>query len=217
MNKPISDKRISQFCQSLDETNALHQQDENLSPLYKDMITHLRTLPISYHNEHQLSERLAKEMKSKAGLWARMDQLFNAIPQPIFASSTVLLLMILIIGFLSAVHVPGTIKHIVFEAQTPAGHQTPNFLWQHRLQQGKIVTIPEFTKAKIKLNDGSILHASPQSRLAIRFIKNKRNIDLHSGALKVNAAPIPNSTMIVHTPIIDITVIGTTFHIELNP
>ncbi len=93
--------------------------------------------------------------------------------------------------------------------------QDAPFFWVRRMQQGQIITIPEKTKAKLFLSDGSTLSCSSMTQIAIDF-DHKRQIKMLSGSITVQAAAAKGSVFSVETPLGRVDVLGTVFHIDIR-
>jgi hypothetical protein len=100
------------------------------------------------------------------------------------------LLIVLGIGIIALQSKPVRQLHVSGDSQAVS------WIWEKRLQWGKIVTIPKECEAEFQLADGSIVSCSPETQIAVRF-DSEREIDLQHGAISVHAAHIEGSTMTV--------------------
>ncbi|RJP33858.1 MAG: hypothetical protein C4527_03585 [Candidatus Omnitrophota bacterium] len=157
-----------------------------------------------------LADKLCAAMRR-----TQKNRRLNWVPQIfIWKPSFVALLILCVIGFVVYELPSSPISRVRLETEVSSKDRI-SWLWKKRLQLGKFVTVPRDQSIILTLSDQSIVSCSPETQLAVRFAAT-RDIHMQKGSIAVHAASIPDSTMIVHTPLLDISVVGTEFQITLD-
>ncbi len=195
------------------ETSAFHA--------YASIGEWLRAYPVSGLDKKALSERLAREMASERPARPRRSSPLNWRPAPAltvaFTGVCMILLVVGLIQLMPLLRTPATspVETFVLIDESSSITQDAPLFWRHRLQRGRLVTVPNGSSIELHLADGSTVTCSAGTRLAIR-IGTDRRIVLDTGSLTVQANSIPGSTMTVETPLGDAVVVGTVFTITVN-
>ncbi len=187
------------------------QEEANIMKAYDVIRDGFHSHRVPVFNEEEIVNRMAREMKKGRG-WH-----FPVMPvlKPFLKPSLAYFLIGIVLVFNIYHWLPAPVDRFQMVSGSIDSGKTLSWLWKQRMQIGKYVTTPQNTFVNLALADGSILSCSPETQLAIRF-DEKREIYIRKGAIRVHAEHIPGSTMTVHTPLLDISVIGTVFHIELD-
>ncbi len=220
MMDPRTEQREMEFSDrfSQGESTARDAEEARAFESYRRIRKQLSGYVLPELDRAGLTQQMAAEMK-QTPKWVSRFAFVDWLPRPAFAVA-VLVGALLCGGVLVTVlRLPQIepVKEVRFTQLSGGGETSlPGWLWQRRLQQGKRVTVPPGISAELLLAEGSVIDCSPRTRLALRFDDNRR-IRLDAGHISVNAASIPDQTMTVETPLMDIQVLGTVFHVTIHP
>ena len=177
----------------------------------------LTAYPVWEKDHNDLSRLMAKEMK-KGQMWDFWKKTFvipfNLTPVSFAGTAAILLCFVMGINLLISL-INSPVQQMEFISQKTGRVSTPPWLWKMKISYGRRVCIPKDIRANLWLTDGSILQCLSDSAISLNFHKD-RIITLDSGKIRIEAAPIPDSTMIVKTPLSDVRVTGTVFWVEIE-
>ncbi|MFH1738314.1 MAG: carboxypeptidase regulatory-like domain-containing protein [bacterium] len=215
MNEKLSETQEQKWSERFDlgVQEAEDEREEHAFQLYRFIQGRLSNRPVPTIDKTAMARRMAHEMRSqRRSLW---DWILCGCPmnRPVLVMGCFVLLAVF--AFIYYFNYSHPVTQADFIAEATGEHQNPSWLWKSRLQRGHAVTVPENITAKLLLSDGSIVSCSPRTQIAVR-IETCRDITLHNGAITVQTAEIPGSTMTVRTPVVDVAVVGTIFGVELT-
>lgn len=183
---------------------------------YRTIDRGLRAMPVDRINPATLAQQLARQTEPRLS-WLRQGLIsWEAVPVPVFAAVSILLFGLVYLGFHSLLRAPNTHPAHSFalvDASTDQRVATPLF-WEQRLQSGALVSVPLGARARLELSDGSTIHCSPGTMIALSF-ETGRQIELRAGSISVKAESNPNDPMTVDTEAGIVTVVGTEFSVSL--
>lgn len=218
MKEELSRQKEQEYSDRFDRglRNAQDAEEERLFKAYRCIQEGFHTLHVPAIVPERVIDNLlshASPKKSKRNFFG----LINDIPTPIFVSGYGVLLFLCLFSLYIVIQTPDVlpVRQITFQSTEQTENRSVPYLWERRIQQGNRVTVPANVSATLHLADGSILSCSPETQIAIHY-RTHREIEILSGAVTVHAAKQPESNMIVNTPLGQVRVIGTIFHIELQ-
>lgn len=214
MNRDPMEHREEILSEQFDRGSALAQSPEEQPILddYRDIRETLRTYPLWEIDSAALVKRMAQEAHPKA--YSSPSRVWKSHAWLAAASVACVILTTAGLGFILRIPAAPPVTQIVLENTATQANQSPSWLWQRRLQQGRLVTVPENAQARFSLRDGSTLECRPGTQIAIDY-EQGRNIRLQTGYLHIHAASIPEATLTVQTPLNQVEVIGTEFWVEV--
>ncbi len=180
----------------------------------------LQSLRVPPVNMRRIKERFNAQLNPRKNWFYTINYAMDWLPAPVFGAICFLLLYAGGMGIYQTYtntlfpEVP-PIERLSFQANESGKEISPAMLWEYRLQRGRFVTVPDEVSADMCLSDGSIISCSPETQLSVRFGQD-RCIDLRSGSIAVQAASIQDSTLSVKTPLGQIDVTGTVFHVTVR-
>ncbi len=181
----------------------------------------LHSIEIPKIDSQIIIHQLEKELGKKTDRFQYIESVLERIPTPVFAIICISLIFIGVMNFKKVISpffekntVP--VSEIALQDAMTKEYISPPFLWKSRLQQGRFVTVPDDVDARIALAEGSIIHCSPETQIAF-CEEEDRMIDIRSGTITAHVAHIPGSTFTVETPMGRIEVLGTVFHVTVQP
>ena len=159
-----------------------------------------------------MMRRMRGSRRRSLGLGARIWE----IPAPVHvvAGFLTICICLFIVGRSLLPIDRGLVQRVHFSAENTSVEQPAPRLWMVRLMRGTRVTVPEKHSAEMLLSDGSVVHCSAGTQIAVRY-GDKREIRLDAGSIIVHAAHVPESIMTIDTPIADVEVIGTIFSLDV--
>lgn len=192
---------------------------------YEHIRQRLHTYSIPHFNHTQLSQQMAAEMKRPKYRPFGWLGWIERIPTPAFAGACAIVLMVVIavsIFYMKQPKVRVIISAVTTRVISNGTLPSLPWFWESRLQQGKLVTVPYDKSLTLMIFDGSIVTCAPGTQLAVPIKPRKmgerreRCIVLEAGKITVQAKSIPNSTLTVETPLLDVEVVGTVFTVTVN-
>ncbi|MFH1738245.1 MAG: FecR family protein [bacterium] len=178
---------------------------------YRFVQDQLKSYPLPEPDTATLSQRMATEI---GGRRRRMENWRFYVGHALKPAAVTVCIFCVIAGVGHFLFASSPVADVKFVAQTPSAGEELPFLWEHRLQQGCVVTVPGKCAADIELSDGSTIHCEPGTQIAVRVDKN-RHVTLNSGEILVHAVRIANSKMSVETPLGAVEVVGTVFRVKV--
>lgn len=220
MMEPRTEQRELEFSDRFSggEETARDSEEARAFESYRCIREQLTDYPLPEIDRARLMQRMAAEMKRTPRRTSRFA-IIDWLSRPAFAAVVFVGALLCVGGSFTVLRGPEImpVERIHFSQLSGANEASlPSWLWRHRLQQGKRVTVPPGVSAELLLAEGSVIDCSPETSLAVR-IADERRIRLDAGHISVNAASIPDQTMTVETPLMDIQVLGTVFHVTIRP
>ena len=176
----------------------------------------LSSYPVWQKDHDVLARRMAAEMgKGQPWILWRKTMEFRFNPAILSCIGTAMILVSFLVGFYLLIFpINSPVQRIEFISQETWKSSTPSWFWKMKISHGKRVRIPDGMQANLWLADGSRMQCSPGSTVSLHF-HNDRIITLDSKRIRIQAAHIPDSCMIVKTPLSDVKVTGTVFWVEI--
>ena len=174
----------------------------------------LRAYPVHDPGREALVRRL--QYRCGASRWRIMRKLFAfpATGRAALVPACAILCTFIYSLSLFALPLRTPVTSVKYTEETARLSGIASYLFKKRLQRGSLVTMPRGNSIILSLADGSTVSCKPETQLAIDF-SSLRRIRLNSGVITVQAALMPNRPMVVETPLSNITVVGTTFRVEI--
>ncbi len=189
------------------------EQEKEAFRAYALIHEQLESAPVPSVDRQVLARRLASEMASRAGRIAFRRAVERFVFRPAFAAMCFAVLVVSTFVYLAVVS--GPVTQIEFLTESGSHIGGPSWYWERRLQWGGRVDVPDGVIANLKLADSSILTCSPEARIAVN-VAETRDVELQSGGVTVEASHVDNSTFTVHTPVVDVAVLGTVFDVDVS-
>ena len=216
MTKHLSEKQEQELSERFDlgvRGNEANGEDRVFRS-YGRIQNGVRSLGVPEVDAATLSRRLAKEMGHRGKWFEGWHFPVVRVPRPVFVSLCLVFALAGLAGPGKALLLSHPVALVKFAAQSPRTGESVPFLWEHRLQQGSVVTVPEGFRAELNLSDGSTVSCAPHTQIAIHM-DDRRHIILNSGEMTIRAAHIPDSTLNVKTPLGTVAVVGTVFRVKI--
>lgn len=216
MKDPISEKQELEFSERFDRgkqpTN--DPREHSVFAGYERIRQGLQGYTLPPLDLPALERRLQAEMRSLTASQKKSGWKWIWILKPAMAALALFLIFVAGLEIVKSRIKENPVQQIEWISQADCTPQKVSPLWLRRLQGGKMVQVPAGVFAQMRLCDGSKLTCTADSELSIR-IGNERCITLLSGAISVEAKPNIRRRMIVKTPLLDVVVTGTVFHVEV--
>ncbi len=196
----------------------LHNPHERESGRDVHLKRMLQEFPVWDVDSRAYANRMMKAMRPK---WSEQswwfDEVFPAVNwrYRLAAYGVVLIAAAAVLYWMQTSPIPAfhsvqwSVEHPVESVDVPDS-------WKRNLGSGKEVSVPDGIHATVYLRDESVIHCEPQTAFRLDYDAG-RNIHIQRGRIEITAAHDPDRSMLVHTPLNTIEVVGTRFTVEVTP
>lgn len=207
---PIELKLSDQFDQGLNDS--VNPDEDQVLKSYARIRQGLKEHSVPAFNQQVVLQQMVAESKRTTAKFSHFN--LNHLNSTGYTWAASFCSIALLVGILFFFYSDNPVQQIKLNSLSQ-NNDSINWIWKQRLQRGKYVTVPVNSEIELLLADGSIISCSPETQLAIDFDR-QRKIFLNQGEIVIHAAHIPDSTMIVITPLTEIAVVGTVFRVKAS-
>lgn len=214
MNDPITPEREQELSRKFDsdDLSTLDEHERIATDLYRQIKDGLQQYRTPEFDVENLREALRHEMKPLSHAHSiTKSSWFPSYRVLRFAACFLMLLFVVYITYHTiqshSIKTPPVQKFIV------SGQENLSSLsWQTEIQKGRVAMIPSDTK--LFLSDHSVITCTQGTRLSVQM-EPERIVNLHRGKISLEVIKKGDSDFVISTPLLDVTVVGTTFEVEV--
>jgi len=196
---------------NLGERTSTDPTEDRVLHSYQFAKDHLTDYALPQPDLASLSRLMKQEISGRKEVVHSRLFHWGDVLKPAFVSACAVAVVVVFGVFLLS---PRYVTTAHFRAQSDSTEQSLPFLWKHRLDRGRFVTVPDAICAEIRLTDGSVVSCEPGTQLAVEMGQT-RHISINAGEISIQAAHVENSELTVGTPLGTVRVVGTMFRVRV--